>query len=88
MLLGFGLFGRLDGRMDGWMDGWTDSPCVLQDFVTFWASALLPLNLYHTVTSRAAIEFSLRYFHFGNPTVYHYQPFGLVHSPPFTLWLS
>ena len=29
-----------DGRTDGWTDGRTDSPCVLQDFVPFGATAL------------------------------------------------
>ena len=45
----------MDRQMDGWMDvhtdrrmdGWTDSPCVLQDFVSFGAAALLPLNHNH-----------------------------------------
>ena len=31
--------GRTDGRTDGWMDGRTDSPCVLQDFITFGVAA-------------------------------------------------
>ena len=40
----------MDGRTDGRMDGRNDdqkSPCVLQDFVPFRATALLPLTLFH-----------------------------------------
>ena len=40
-------FSILYGWMDRWMDRQTDSSCVLQDFVSFWAAALLPLNLNH-----------------------------------------
>ena len=41
--------------IDGWTDGLTDSPCVPQDFVTFTAAALLPLNLNHNCSSRARV---------------------------------
>ena len=53
---------RTDFRPErAWGEGWTDrqmevglgrrtgSPCVLQDFVSFGAAALLPLNLNHTL---------------------------------------
>ena len=48
-----GLIGQISGlRGPGGTDGWTDgrndeqkSPCVLQDFVSFGATALLPLTI-------------------------------------------
>ena len=50
ILLGFGLFGRINGWTDGQMDGQMDRfPCVLHNFVPFRAAALLPLNFNHTL---------------------------------------
>ena len=34
--------GWMHGPTDVWMDGQTDSPCVLQDFVSFGAAAQKP----------------------------------------------
>ena len=49
---------------DEQMDGRTDSPCVLQDFVTFGAAALLSLNLNHTLLKQ------------GTGTADHLAPLG------------
>ena len=55
---------QTEGRTDGRMDGWTDSPCVLQDFVSFGAAALLPLNLNHFLLKQ------------GTDTADHLLPLG------------
>ena len=41
---------QTDRQTDGQSDGWTDFPCVLQDFVSFRAAALLKSHcLNHTL---------------------------------------
>ena len=54
-----------EGRQtEGRTDGQTDSPCVLQDFISFGAAALLPLNLNHILLKQ------------GTGTADHLLPLG------------
>ena len=62
---------KADRRTDRRTDGQTDSPCVLQNFVPFGATALLPVNLNYTLLKQ------------GTGTADHLLPLGcyfLVHQ--------